>query len=132
MEHLHKFKQFEDVWYEPDREALYKRNKIESFEKLEKFVEEWVDDNIGLESAGCGVIEKYDEIQIHIFQKKRQSRARANESFGDMRDEWRLTAESLVEDLNRWDLDFDKYWDFHVGNYTETSCWVSGEDKPIF
>jgi trans-2-enoyl-CoA reductase len=105
MKHL---KRFEDVYYEktPNYETKEEREK-----KLLKFAEEFADEQIGLEILDVNVYEG----RINIHYKKNEGPGRNNKEISEetkqhIKDDWRLMAEDLIEELEREEIDYPGYY----------------------
>jgi hypothetical protein len=115
----------EDFYQEPDYKQIFYDGQEHSIEQISQFLEEWTDDNIGLDAANCNVIERPSYLEIWVTAKRTVQNIPAGIS---MKDEWKGSGEDLLNELTR-DNGFTRFWDFELANWSERSCWIRADKK---
>jgi len=132
MKTIKNFKQFEDVYYPPT--PIYETER-ERDEKLQKFAEQFADEQVGLEVVNVGVF--YDGISVRNkvkrkledigkrggTLKKKEKDPKEFEKF--IKDDWRGMANDMIEELDKfgypgWELvilDINGYNLRHYGEF---------------
>jgi hypothetical protein len=123
----------EDWYQEPDYKQRFLDNQERSVEEIEKFVEEWVDNNIGLDAADQYAFYKYHElIEIKVSQKKRiqdmYQKSHHPTHTIDMTQEWKESGEDLLNELTR-DNGFTRFWDFELLNWNDHMFYIEAHKK---
>lgn len=125
------FKQFEDVYY-PDT-TIYE-TEDDRDERLTKLAEQFMDEEVGLDLVNVGSY--HGRISVNykkgLGRKDFSDRARQQ-----ARDEWRESAQSLIEELSRngengYELSMSSENGFEIRNYGEVSKRVKSYSKYPF
>lgn len=127
MKNIKNFKQFEDVYYPPT--PIYETDK-ERDEKIQKFIEEFADEQIGLEVVDVGVygdgisVRNKVRRKLEDIGKNRIDKKDPKELEKFIKDDWRAMADDMIEELDKfgypgWELQLLDINGYNLRHYGE-------------